>query len=135
MARRSWRLIRALAVAVLASSVPCMVLGQTEHVVAPLELQRAEQAATHARQQNIHALQGFLGSAEAQQALQKAHMDPVQVKNAIAGLSDQELAQLASRATKAQNKFAAGDLTNEDLLVVLLFLAGVILLIIVVNHD
>ena len=35
-------------------------------------------------------------------------MNPQEVKKAVAGLSDEELAQLASRAQKAQADFAAG---------------------------
>ncbi len=135
MLRRSWRPFRVLAVATLVFSIPSVVLGQTEHVVGPMELQKAEQDATNARQKNLEALQGFLDSPEARESMQKTHMDPVQVRNAIAGLSDQELAQLASRATKVQNKFAAGDMSKEDWLISLGIFAFVSLFIVVVNHD
>lgn len=133
MFSRSWQLLRALAVAVLAFAVPSAVLGQTDHVVGPQELQKAEQDATSARQQNIDTLQGFFGSADAQKALRKAHMDPTQVQKAVAGLNDQELAQLASRANKVQHEFAAGTLSNQDLLLVLVFLAALILIIVAVK--
>ncbi len=133
MDSRFWQLTRALAVGVLAFAVPSMVLGQTQHVVGPMDLQRAEQDATQARQQNIDTLQGFLGSAEARESLQKAHMNPVQVEKAIAGLSDQELAQLASRATRVQNEFAAGEISNHDLLLILVGVAALILIIVAVH--
>ncbi len=133
MDSRFWQLTRALAVGVLAFAVPSMVLGQTQHVVGPMDLQRAEQDATQARQQNIDTLQGFLGSAEARESLQKAQMNPVQVEKAIAGLSDQELAQLASRATRVQNEFAAGEISNHDLLLILVGVAALILIIVAVH--
>ncbi len=133
MDSRFWQLTRALAVGVLALAVPSMVLGQTQHVVGPMDLQRAEQDATQARQQNIDTLQGFLGSAEARESLQKAHMNPIQVEKAIAGLSDQELAQLALRATRVQNEFAAGEISNHDLLLILVGIAALILIIVAVH--
>lgn len=134
MLPHSWQPIRTLAVAVLAFAIPNAVLGQTsEHVVSPLELQKAQQDATQARQQSIDTLQGFLTSAGAQKAIEKAHMNPVQVQKAIAGLSDQDLAQLAARAANAQREFAAGNLSNEDLLLILVFLAALILIIVAVK--
>ena len=126
--------IHVMMAALLAFAVPQAVPSQTSaHVVSPLELQQAEQSATQARQQHMDTLKGFLGSANAQKALEKAHMDPVQVQNAIAGLNDQELAQLATRANKAQNEFAAGSLSNNDLLLILVFLAALILIIVAVR--
>ncbi len=130
---RLWQLTRALAVAVLVFAIPSMVMAQTEHVVGPLDLQKAQQNATSARQQNIDTLQGFLGSAEARESLEKAHINPVQVEKAMAGLSDQELAQLASRANTVQNEFAAGDLSNHDLLLILVGIAALILIIVAVR--
>lgn len=132
-----WQPVRAVAVAALAFAIPHAVLhGQSQtsgHVVSPLELQKAEQSATTARQQNIDALKGFLNTPAARQTMQKAHVDPVQVQKAIAGLSDQELAQLAARATKAQNEFAAGTLSNQDMMLLLIFLVALILIIVAVR--
>ncbi|MGC9158439.1 MAG: hypothetical protein ACP5FH_05560 [Terracidiphilus sp.] len=134
MPANSWQSIRVLTAAALAFSLPQVVTAQTsQHVVSPLELQKATQNATNVRQQHIDALRGFLGSANAQKALEKAHMNPIQVQKAIAGLSDQELAQLAARATKAQNEFAAGDMSDENLLIILVLLAALILIIVAVK--
>jgi hypothetical protein len=130
----SWQPLRVLTAAALAFVVPQTVLAQTsQHIVSPLELQKAGQDATHARQQNIDALRGFLGSAEAQQALQKAHMNPTEVQKAIAGLSDQDLSQLAARANNAQNQFAAGSIDDRDLLIILVAIAALILIIVAVH--
>ena len=134
MLSKSWQPIRVLSAAVLAVAVPQVVLAQTSfHVVSPLELQKAGQDASNARQQNVQTLNGFLGSAEAQKAMEEAHINPVQVQNAVAGLSDQEVAQLAQRATKAQNEFAAGTMSDHDLLIILIAIAALLLIIVAVH--
>jgi hypothetical protein len=55
------------------------------------------------------------------------------VKTAVASLSDAELAQLASRAEKAQADFAAGHLSDRDLIIILVIIAGLILIIVAVR--
>lgn len=134
MFSRSWQPIRVVTAAALAFAVPQVVFAQTaQHVVSPLELQKAGQDATDARQQNINTLRSFMGSAEAQQALEKAHMNSTEVQKAIAGLSDQDLSQLAARANKAQNDFAAGSIDDRDLLIILVAIAALILIIVAVH--
>ena len=104
-----------------------------QHLVSPSDLQKATIDASQSRQQNIDTLNGFFSSDEAQKALQSAHMNPEEVKRAVAGLSDQELAQLASRAQKAQSDFAAGSMSNYDLLIILICIAALILIIVAVR--
>ena len=134
MFSRSWQPIRTLTAAALAFAVPQIVFAQSsQHVVSPLELQKAGQDATNARQQNIDTLRSFMGSAEAQQALAKAHMNPTEVQKAVAGLSDQDLSQLAARANKAQSDFAAGNIDDRDLLIILVAIAALILIIVAVH--
>ena len=103
------------------------------HLVSPADLQKAAVAASQTRQRNIDTLNGFFSSAQAQKALESAHMNPQEVKNAVVGLSDQELAQLATRAQKAQNDFAAGNMSNYDLLIILICIAALILIIVAVR--
>lgn len=131
-----WQPLRLLTAALLATAfaVPQNLTAQAaEHLVSPQDLQKAAQDATHARQQNIESLQSFLSSAKAQKALESAHMNPREVQKAVAGLSDRELAQLAARATKAQNDFAAGNMSNHDLLIILIAIAALILIIVAVH--
>jgi hypothetical protein len=66
----------------------------------------------------------------AEQAMQKAHIDAGRVRNAVANLNDQELAQLAARADKAQHDFAAGYLTTRDIALIILAVAVIILIIV-----
>lgn len=113
-------------------AVPQSLLAQA-HIVSPAELQRARVAATRARQQNIETVQQFFSSPAAQKALKSAHMDAQRVKQAVSGLSDDELARLASRTTKAQADFVAGRLSDRDLIIILIAIAALILIIIAVR--
>jgi ABC-type Fe3+ transport system substrate-binding protein len=127
---------RALTAAVLAAAftVPPTLLAQApDHLVSPSALQQAAVNASRARQQNAETLQKFLTSPEAQKALESARMNPREVNKAVAGLSDHELAQLAQRANKAQSDFAAGDIDNRDLLIILVAIAALILIIVAVR--
>lgn len=134
MLSKSWQPTRFVSAAVLAVAVPQVVLAQSSlHVVSPHELEKAGQDASNARQQNVEKLRGFLGAAEAQKAMEEAHINPVQVQEAVAGLSDQEVAQLAQRAAKAQNEFAAGNMSDHDLLIILIAIAALILIIVAVH--
>jgi hypothetical protein len=60
-------------------------------------------------------------------------MNPQQVKQAVSGLSDDELARLASRASKAQADFAAGRMDDRDLIIILIAIAALILIIVAVR--
>jgi hypothetical protein len=112
--------------------VPTEALAQS-HVVSPADLQRATVAASQARQHNVETVQQFLSSPAAQKAFQSAKMDPQQVKTAVSSLSDQDLAQLAARADKAQADFAAGKLSERDLLLIILGIAVLVLIIVAVR--
>jgi hypothetical protein len=112
--------------------IPQDALAQS-HVVSPAELQSAMAAATQARQNNIETLRQFVSSPTAEKALRSAHIDAQQVKSAVSRLSDPELAQLASRATKANADFAAGTLSDRDLIIILVCVAALILIIVAVR--
>ena len=60
-------------------------------------------------------------------------MDPQRVKAAVSTLNDQELSQIASRAEKAQADFAAGTMSERDLLLILVAIAVLILIIVAVR--
>jgi hypothetical protein len=81
----------------------------------------------------VQQLDGFLSSKEAQQALKSAHMDPQEVKTAVQQLDDEDLARLSARAEKAQREFAAGNLSDRDLLIILVCVAALILIIVAVR--
>ena len=104
-----------------------------QHVISSLELQQRAAAASKTRAQNIQSLQGILSSEKAQNALRSAKMDPSRVTIAVASLSDAELAQLAQRANTAQADFAAGTLSDRDLLLILVGIAVIVLIIVAVR--
>lgn len=103
------------------------------HVVSPSELQETAVKASTARQQNLDLVQQFLSAEKAQSALKSAHMNPEQVKSAVSTLDDAELAQLASRMHKAQADFAAGTLSDRDLIIIIVAIAALILIIVAVR--
>ena len=105
----------------------------SEHVVSSADMQKAAVDAARARQDNIDTLNRFFSSDKAREALKSSHMDAQQVKSAVATLDDQELAQLAARADKAQQEFAAGRMSDHDLLLILICIAALILIIIAVR--
>jgi hypothetical protein len=113
-------------------TIPQTLIAQT-HVVSPADLNNAMLAATKARERNVETIRQFLSSPIGEKVLTSAHMDPTQVKQAISSLSDQELEQLASRATKAQAEFVGGRLEERDLIIILIAVAALILIIVAVR--
>ena len=129
-----WKLCRMVIVPVLITVFAVQPgLSAQIHVVSPAELQKEAVAATCEREQNLQTVIKFLSSSKAQQALQAAQMDLTKVKSAVSSLSDQELARLASRADRSQIDFAAGRLTDRDLLIILLGMAALVLIIVAVR--
>jgi hypothetical protein len=113
-------------------AIPQDALAQS-HVVSLAELRSATVASTQARDRNIEAIRQFVSSPVAEKALKSAHIDAKQVKDAVSHLNDQELAQLAARANKAQADFAAGSLSDRDLIIILIAIAALILIIVAVR--
>jgi hypothetical protein len=112
--------------------IPSDLLAQS-HVVSPADLQKQAMAATQVREQNLQTVQHFLSSATAEKALKSAQINPQQVRTAVSTLNDQELAQLAARADKAQADFAAGNLSDRDLILIILGIAALVLIIVAVR--
>lgn len=129
-----WQPVRTLMAGLLALffAFPSNLAAQA-HVVSPADLQKETVAASQVRQRNLQTVTQFLSSPRAQKALRSAHMDPTQVKTAVSTLSDQELAQLASRSANAQADFAAGRIDDRDLLIILVAIAALILIIVAVR--
>jgi hypothetical protein len=108
-------------------------LRAQNHLVSPADLQQQVMSATQQRQHNIDSLQQFLSTPLAEKAMKDANINPRQVQNAIPSLSNQELAQLSARAEKAQRDFAAGDLTQRDILLIILAVVVLVLIIVAVR--
>ena len=121
----------AIALATLFAVLPSF--AAQDHVVSPAEIQKEAVAATGARQQNVETVNRFLSSPQAAPALESTHMNAAQVKTAVSKLSDQEVAELATKANKAQADFAAGTFSDRDLIFVALAVLLVILIIVAVR--
>ncbi len=112
-------------------SVPSTLLAQ-EHVVPTADLRKAVAAAAQARQDNQAKIQQFFGSDQAKKALHAANIPYEKVQKAVATLSDEELTRLAARTEKAQNDFAAGSLSNQQITYIIIALATAVLILILV---
>lgn len=108
-------------------------LAAQTHVVSPSDLQQATVASTQTRMANMAKLNQLLSTPVGEKALKEAHVDATQVKNAVANLSDQDLARLAARADKAQKDFAAGAITDHLLLLIVIAIIIVVIIIIAVK--
>jgi hypothetical protein len=112
--------------------VPNALVAQS-HIVSPSDLQKEVMAASQARQHNLKTVQQFLSTPVAEKAMKSAQVDPQQVKTAVATLDDQELADIAARADKAQADFAAGALGERDLIWIILAIVVLVLIIVAVR--
>lgn len=130
-----WPSVRVLTACLLALifAVPQNLVAQA-HIVSPGELQKQAVAASQTRQQNLEIVNRFLSSPAAAKAMSISHADAKQVKTAVSNLSDQELARLASRSQKAETDFAAGRITDHDLLIILIAVVALVLIIVAVHH-
>jgi hypothetical protein len=127
------RTLAGLMAAVFTLATSQLRAAPPDHVVSPAEIQQSVSAAAKVRQQNVEIVENFLESPEAQKALKKSKINVAQVEKAIPTLSNQELAQLARRASTAQNDFAAGALNNEQLTYIVIAIATAVVVILIVK--
>ncbi len=107
-----------------------------DHVVTPAELRKAVKTASEIRAKNRTQVEAFFSSEPARKALKSVGMDPVRVRNAVASLSDEELARLSEKTAGIERDFKAGALTSQELTYAVIALAtAVIILVIVVAAD
>ncbi len=98
-----------------------------DHLVSSQALQQQIESSAAARQKDVATVTGFLAAPAAEHALRSAHVDPVQIRTAIPTLSNAELANLAARASNAQQKFAAGVITTGMLELIIVLIAVIII--------
>ena len=108
-------------------------LSAQTHVVSPADLQKETAATSSARRHNLDTVNGFLSSPKVEELLGKARIDSGPLKTAAATLNDEELARLAARSEKVQADFAAGRLSDRDLIIILIGIAALILIIVAVR--
>jgi len=129
--RLTW-LMRALALVLAASLAGGVGLGQTpdkQHVVSLSELSKDSAAPAETRHANEAAIRHLMSSEMGQKALQSAKIDYAKVDKAVGQLSDEDVAKLAGRSRQVEQDFAAGSLSDRDLLVIVIIAVLIIALI------
>jgi hypothetical protein len=99
-----------------------------QHVVSLSDLNKDAARPAQARQANEEALRTLLSSGTAQKALKSSNLDYQQVDKAVGQLNDEDLARLAERSRRAQSDFAAGRISDRDLLWIIVIALGIIVL-------
>jgi hypothetical protein len=127
-----WQSIRLLAACFLLTLCATSILAQT-HVVSPADIHKELVNAAQTRQQNLEKTRSLFSSNETRKAMEAAKISPEKVDTAISTLSDNELARLAARADKIDQDFAAGRISDRDLLIIIVGIAALILIIVAVN--
>jgi hypothetical protein len=112
--------------------LPQTAMAQS-HIVSTEDLNKDVAAAAASRERNINEVDQFFASPNAQKALNAAHLNVEEVKNAVSVISDDDLARLAERSAKAQRDFAAGSLTNEQLTYIVIALATAVIILVIVK--
>jgi len=124
--------IRLLAACFLLTLCATGILAQT-HVVSQTDIHKELINAAQTRQQNLQKVKSLFSSDKTRKALEAAQINPERVDAAVSTLSEGELARLASRADKLDQDFAAGRLSDRDLLIVLVGIAALVLIIVAVR--
>lgn len=101
---------------------------ENQHVVSLSDLNKDAARPAQTRQSNEESVRTLLSSEQAQKAMKSANLDYQKVDKALGQLSDEDLAKLAERSRKAQNDFAAGRISDRDLLWIILIALGIVVL-------
>lgn len=111
----------------VATEIPARAQEQ-QHVVSLSELSKDAARPAQTRQANEEAVRTLLSSDQGQKALKSAKLDYQKVDKAVGQLRDEDLAKLAERSRQAQADFAAGRISDRDLLWIILIALGIIVL-------
>lgn len=116
-----------LAALFVAAGVPARAQDK-QHVVSIGDLSKDAARPVQTRQANEEAVRTLLSSEQGQKALKSANLDYQKVDKAIGQLSDEDLSKLAERSRQAQTDFAAGRISDRDMLWIILIALAVVVL-------
>ncbi len=125
-------LTRALAVTLVVALIWTSGPAQAQdgqHVVPLSELTKDSATPAEARQANEAAVRQLFSSEQGQKALKSANIDYAKVDKAVGQLSDEDVAKLAGRSRQVEKDFAAGRLSDRDLLIIVII--GVLIIALV----
>lgn len=111
----------------VAGEIPARAQEQ-QHVVSLGELSKDAARPAQMREANEEAVRTLLSSDQGQKALKSAKLDYQKVDQAVGQLSDEDLAKLAERSRQAQADFAAGRVSDRDLLWIIVIALAIIIL-------
>jgi hypothetical protein len=97
------------------------------------ELKKDATRPAEARQADESAVRNLLSSESGQKALKSGNLDLQKVDKAVSQLSDEDLAKLAERSRRAQKDFAAGRLSDRDLLWIILIIVAILIVALAVR--
>jgi hypothetical protein len=106
---------------------------EKDHAVSPGQLRKDVEKAGETRQANEAAVREMLATDQARETLKSAGVDYQKVDRAISQVNDQDLARMAERSRDVQKDFAAGNLSDRDLIIILLIAVGLVLIIVAVH--
>lgn len=104
-----------------------------QHVVSLGDLNKDAAKPAQTRQANDEAIRSLLSSDAGQKALKSSGVDYQKVDKAVSQLSDEDAAKLAERSRKAQSDFAAGRISDRDLLWIILIIVAVLIIALAVR--
>lgn len=113
-------------------TIPQNAMAQN-HVVSSSDIQKDVAAASTSREKEAAQLESFFSSPQAQRAMKSVHVTYQQVDTAIQQLSSDDLARLSARSENARKDFAAGKLSDRDLIIIALAILALILIIVAVR--
>jgi hypothetical protein len=127
-----WQSIRLLAACFLLTVCATSIMAQT-HVVSPSDIHKELVNSAQTRRENQQKVKDLFSSEKTRKAMEAAQINPEKVDTAISTLSDEELARLAARADNLDKDFAAGRISDRDLLIIILGIAALVLIIVAVR--
>ena len=122
-----------LAVCLVTVGSPPLGAQQKDHAVSSDQLRIDVQKSAAARQANEAAVRDMFASEAGKKALNSAGIDYQKVDQAISQVNDEDLARMADRSHEVQKDFAAGRMSDRDLIIILLVAVALILIIIAVR--
>jgi hypothetical protein len=126
--------IAAMALAMAVSAGPMLAQSQADQHVVPLsELSKDSAAPAESRRANEAEIRNLFASEAGQKALKSANVNYDRIDHAVSAMSDEDVSKISSRARELDRDFAAGNLSDHDLLVILIIALIVIILIVVLR--
>ena len=106
---------------------------EKHHVVFLSDLNKDAARLAQTREANKEAVRTLLSSDPGQKALKSAGIDYQKVDKAVGQMTDEDVAKLAERSRRAQDDFAAGRISDRDLMWIIVIALGIIILALVLR--